>query len=121
MLTNSGITALVGARIQPLPAPEDLTQYPCITYQGVSEMNGYTLTGSDGVTDTRIIFNCYALRYLDARTLALAVKAALSAYSGTLPDGTVVYECQIANVVDGYDDGSRISKTSVHVLVTYAD
>jgi hypothetical protein len=121
LLANSAVSAIVGTRIQPIPAPEDLSQYPVIAYQGVSDVSGYTLTGSDGVTTTRIVFNCHALRYLDARNLALAVKAALTAYRGTLPDGTVVYETQIVNVVDGYDDGSRISKTSVHAVIQYAD
>lgn len=121
LLTNSTVSAIVGTRIQPIPAPEDLNQYPCITYQVVSDVSGYTLTGTDGVTTTRIVFNCRAIRYLDARNLAMAVKSALTAYRGTLPDGSIVYETQIVNVVDAFEDGSRIYKTSVHAVITYAD
>lgn len=121
LLANSAVSAIVGTRIQPIPAPEDPTQYPCCTYQVASELGGYTLTGSDGVATTRIVFDCFASRYLDARNLALAIKAALSAYRGTLPDGTFVYETQIVNMVDAWDDGSRISRTSVHAVLQYAD
>lgn len=121
LLANSAVSAIVGNRIQPIPAPEDLKQYPVITYQVASDLSGYTLTGTDGVTTTRVIFNCFALRFLDAHDLALAVKAALTAYRGTLPDGTIVYETHIVNVVDGFEDGSRVSKTSVHAVIQYAD
>lgn len=121
LLSQSALTAICGTRIQPIPAPEDLSQYPCITYQVASDVSGYTLTGTDGVTTTRVIFNCFASRYLDARNLALAVKAALTAYRGTLPDGSIVYETQIANMTDAFESGSRISKTSVHAVIQYAD
>jgi hypothetical protein len=121
LLANSAVSAIVGTRIQPIPAPEDLTQYPCCTYQVASDVSDYTLTSTSGVTTTRIIFDCFGLRYLDARNLALSIKAALTAYRGALPDGTYVYETQIMNMVDAWDDGSRISRTSVHAVLQYAD
>jgi hypothetical protein len=92
-----------------------------VTYQVVSDVSGYTLTSTDGVTTTRIVFNCFGIRYLDAHNLALAIKAVLTAYRGTLPDGTQVFETQIVNLMDGFDDGSRISRTSVHAVLQYAD
>jgi hypothetical protein len=119
--TNTAITTIVGNRIRPIPAPEDIATTACITYQVASESNSYTLTGGDGVTTCRIVFTCFAPRYKDARTLALAVKTTLSGYSGTLPDGTYIHESEIANLVDGFDDGSRVSRTSIHVLIQYAD
>ncbi len=121
LLAIPAISNAVGTRIQPIPAPEDLSEYPCITMQVVSDVSGYTLTRSDGVTDSRIVFDCFAQRYLDAHNLALTVKAALTAYRGTLPDGSIVYETQIVNLVDGFVDGSRISHTAVHAVITYAD
>ena len=121
LLNQSAVTAICSTRIQPIPAPEDLSQYPVVTYQVASDVSGYTLTGSDGVTTTRVIFNCFGIRYLDARTLALAVKAALTAYRGTLPDGSIVYETQIVNMTDTFESGERIYKTSVHAVITYAD
>jgi hypothetical protein len=121
LLSDSTIAGIAGNRIQPIPAPETLSDFPCIAYQVASDVSDYTLTSPTGVTMTRVVFDCLAQRYLDARNLALAVKAALTAYQGTLPDGTVVYFTEIVNLVDGFDDGSRISKTSVHAVMHYAD
>jgi len=123
LLRNDGtVSGFVNDRILPIPAPEDLSQYPCVTYQVASDLPGYTLTNSDGVTTSRVVFNCYGLRYGDAYSLARAVKAVLSSYQGMLPGGgPQVYESQIVNLVDGFDDGSRISRTTVHAVLQYAD
>lgn len=130
MLTNGivallsaqgNVTAICGNSIQPIPAPDDLAMYPCLTYQVASDVSSYTLSGPEGVTQSRIVFNCIAERYLDARSLALAVKAALTDYNGTLPDGTIVFETEVVNMVDGFDDGSRLSTSAVHALFTYSD
>ena len=107
--------------IQPIPAPEDLTQYPLITYQSPSDVSENANDGPVGVATSRIVFDCKALRYLDARNLALAVKAALNGYSGTLPNGTRVFLAESVNLVDRWEDGSRISCTAVHVLFQYKD
>jgi hypothetical protein len=147
LLAQTPITAIVGTGIQPVPAPEDLTDYPCITYQMVSYSTEYANDGPVGVSKSRVVFDCFAARYLDAQTLALTVATALSGFgieaaissefgsggfgeggygtipgsNGILPDGTQVYLIEIANIVDGYVDGSRIYRTSVHALIQYAD
>jgi Protein of unknown function (DUF3168) len=121
LLTQTAITAIVKQSIQPIPAPEDLSQYPLITYQSPSDVSDNANDGPVGVATCRIVFECKALRYLDARNLALAVKAALNGYSGTLPNGTRVFLAQSVNLVDRWEDGSRISCTAVHVLFRYKD
>ena len=121
LLTQTAITAVVGQCIQPIPAPEDLSQYPLITYQSPSDVSENANDGPVGVANSRIVFDCKALRYLDARNLALAVKAALNGYSGMLPDGTRVFLAESVNLVDRWEDGSRISCTAVHVLFQYKD
>ena len=121
LLTQTAITAIVNQSIQPIPAPEDLSQYPLITYQSPSDVSDNANDGPVGVATSRIVFECKALRYLDARNLALAVKAALNGYSGTLPNGTRVFLAESVNLVDRWEDGSRISCTAVHVLFQYKD
>ena len=121
LLTQTAVTAIVNQSIQPIPAPEDLSQYPLITYQSPSDVSDNANDGPVGVATSRIVFDCKAFRYLDARNLALAVKAALNGYSGTLPNGTVVFLAQSVNLVDRWEDGSRISCTAVHVLFQYKD
>jgi hypothetical protein len=110
-------------------------------------MTEYGNDGPIGVSKSRVVFDCFAQRYLDARTLALTVADALSGFgieaelasefgeggfgdggygtipgnNGILPDGTQVFLIEIVNVVDGYVDGSRIYRTSVHAMVQYAE
>jgi hypothetical protein len=121
LLAQEPVTSIVNQRIQPIPAPEDLSQYPLITYQSPSDVSDNANDGPVGVATSRIVFECKALRYLDARNLALAVKAALNGYSGTLPNGTRVFLAESVNLVDRWEDGSRISCTAVHVLFQYKD
>lgn len=127
LLTQSAITAIIagGDSIQPIPAPVDADLYPCIAYQVVSDVPGYTLSDQDGVTHARILFSCLASygsgSYTLAHGLALAVKAALSGYSGTLPDGTVVSFIKVANLTDMYQSDALLSATNISVLVAYQD
>jgi hypothetical protein len=121
------IPSIVGDRIQPIPAPDDMAQYPLITYMGASYKDEYANEGSVGVSTQRIVFDCLALRYHDARTLALALKDAFEALceavnagigaAYVLPDGTRVFNAETGNLIDRWQDGSRVSCTSVHLLI----
>ena len=121
LLAVPAVTVIVGSAIQPVPAPEDLSQYPLITYQTPSDVSEDGNDGPIGVSEARVVFDCFALRKLDAATLALTVKAALRGFSGVLPDGTRVFFCRIENVTENFDDGSRIYRSSAHFIVQYAD
>jgi hypothetical protein len=121
LLQQSSISTVVGDRIQPVPAPEDLSQYPLITYQSPSDTPlDQNCDGPSGVTESRIVFDCLAKRYLDARNLARAVKSALNGFTGNLPDFTHIEDVE-TGMVDRFEDGSRIYCTSVHALVRYRD
>lgn len=125
LLASTPVTAIAGNSIQPIPAPVDLKQFPLITYQQVSDTPGYTLTGSEGLSTARVVFDCMAPLnpggYTTARNLALAVKAALSAFSGTLSEGTKVWFIEIVNFTESFDNASFLSRSSVHAMVTYTD
>ena len=121
LLTQTSITSIVGERIQPIPATEDITKLGGITLQSPSDISEDANDGPVGVAETRVIFDCLNPRYLTARNLALTLKSLLNCYKGTLPDGTVVQHVKSANLVDRFDDGSRISCTSFHALITYSD
>lgn len=125
LLEQSAITSIVGTAIQPIPAPADMSGYPCITYQMASDVPEYTLTGTAGLSTTRIVFDCLAPfnpgGYLIARSMALAVKAALSGFEGNLPDGTKVFIAEVVNVTDNFDNDALLSRSTVHVSVVYSD
>lgn len=119
LTAQPSISGIVADRIQPIPAPEDLAQYPLITYQSPSDISQVGNDGPLGIATIRIVFDCLALRYLDARNLARALKAILDGFVGELPDGTQVEVTESVNLVDGFDDGSRVYKTTVHWLAQY--
>jgi hypothetical protein len=107
--------------IQPIPTPVtvDSDHYPCITFQSPSDFGENANDGRVGVNQIRIVFNCYATRWLTARCLARALAAFLDGFSGQLPDGTHMELTEQVNLVDGWEDGSRIYRTSVHWLAKY--
>ena len=121
LLTQPSITSVVGERIQPIPATEDFAKNPGITIQCSSDISDDANDGPVGVAEARVIFDCLAPRYLVAHNLARALKSVLNCYSGTLPDGTVIQHVKSANLVDRFEDGSRVSCTSFHALITYSD
>lgn len=133
LLTQTSVTSLLaqGNAIQPIPVPVELTDtsgnplYPCITYQMASDVPEYTLTGTAGMSQARVVLDCLAPLnpggYLVARNIALAVKAALSGFQGTLPDGTRVWFAEVVNVVDLFSPDALLSHSSVHALITYLD
>src|ERR1039458_1466476 len=66
LLAVPAVTVIVGSAIQPVPAPEDLSQYPLITYQTPSDVSEDGNDGPIGVSEARVVFDCFALRKLDA-------------------------------------------------------
>jgi hypothetical protein len=121
LLLQDSITTVVANRIQPIPAPVDLTQYPCIVFNSPSYVPEYANNGVVGVSNTRIVFDCLAVTYLVARSLAETLAATLSAFTGTLPNGTRVFEAEVVNILDRWDDGSKISCSQVHIIFTYSE
>ena len=126
LLQQTAITNVVagGNAVMPIPAPVDMSQYPCITYQVASDHpEEYTLNGPADVNQARIVFDCLAPYnnggYLVARGLALAIKQALSGYSGTLSDGTRVLVAEIVNATDSFQNDALLNRSSVHVMFTY--
>ncbi len=110
-------------RIQPIPAPEDINKWPCITLQSPSDVSENSMDDSPaGIATARVVFDCLAPRYLDARNLAITLKALFNGKGNySLPDGTYIERSQSANLSDRFDDGSRVSCTSLHVLFCYRD
>jgi hypothetical protein len=73
---NSGVTALVGARIYPGLAPESIAK-PYLVYELVFGERLNTITGVDDATRKRIQINCHASTYASSKSVSDAVEAAL--------------------------------------------
>ena len=125
---NTGVKALVGNAIQPIPAPEDLKLYPCVTYQVVSYTDLDDLDdGSAWGEQQRIIYTCWSQAaqdggtYQQANTIRKAVRTALEGFSGELPDGTHVFMTKIDGKEDFFESESRQYRCVLHILVQYSD
>jgi hypothetical protein len=55
---------------------------PAITYQVISGVRNYDLTGPNGLVESRIQVNCFADDPLEAGELAAVVRAALNGHRG---------------------------------------
>ena len=75
----SGATA-AGARVYPLTAPDGV-QKPYITYQRISSNQEVVLSGTSGLTNTRMQIDVYATTYAQATSIAAQVDALMSAWS----------------------------------------
>ncbi len=118
------IAAVIAGRIQPPPAPEyDPSLYPLIVYKILGDQSPLANDGPIGVATSRVIFDCYAERSLDAWSLARALKKLFNGYFGTLPDAdsTVVSLATSESLADRFDDGSRITCVTFQTLITYGD
>jgi hypothetical protein len=82
LLASSGVTALApAARINWGSIPQG-AGYPAVVLNVIDDASGLTLAASDGLSQGRVQVDCYGLTYTAAKSLALAVRAALHAYRG---------------------------------------
>ena len=81
LANNTSITDLVSTRIYPMVRDQE-DSLPAITYQSISGVRSYDLTGPNGLVDGRIQINCFADDPLEAGELAAVVRAALHGHRG---------------------------------------
>jgi hypothetical protein len=81
LVNNTSITDLVSTRIYPMVRNQE-DDLPAITYQVISGVRSYDLTGPNGLVEGRIQVNCFADDPLEAGELAAGVRAALNGHRG---------------------------------------
>jgi hypothetical protein len=122
LLTISAVTDVVAQRVYPVTAPEDLSLFPCLTIATASYVADYTADGSTGWAQKRIVIQAFSQQYSDVRTVVEAVRSNLTGMRNTtLPDGTYVFLIEIANSQDFFETESRLYRSSIHLLVQYAE
>lgn len=116
LLQQSAITAITGT-ILPLPAPEDLDQYPLISYMVSSQSRNYGLLGSYGENTARIILRCFGTKsntsYDEAKLLSRAVIAACDGKQ--IPGHNIILEVENEN--DDYDTNNLLNLCTVTIRV----
>lgn len=79
---TAGVTAIVGARIYPAPAPESAT-LPNVTWQQITDVPERVADGVLNYRQTRFQLNVWASSALAAVNGAKAVRAAIDAWEST--------------------------------------
>lgn len=76
ILSDGGVSALIGARLYPLRLPQDVT-LPAATYQRIVTTPHNTLTGAHGSATALLQLDSYAPTYGGAEALSEALMTAI--------------------------------------------
>lgn len=125
VVANAGVQALLGnpARFYPVVVPEN-PDYPCATYQVISDAPAYLLDGSQSIEVKRIQIDTWsggptAATYSSVKAVQAAIRAVLEGFTGQLSDGTVVAVILVANSTDLYEQDARSYRTTTDYLVHF--
>jgi hypothetical protein len=91
LAADSGVSAIVAARIYPLMIPQtsytETTKFPCIVYSIDSKSRQVRFDGTDTLVSASLSVECYATTYSQAQSLAAAVRSVLVDFSGVMTGG----------------------------------
>lgn len=94
---DSAVSALVGTRIYPLMAPQNVAN-PYITYQVINDNSNQCLGGSVYQNDTRFQIDCWSTKYSEVKAIKEAVESALIGFKSSYA---------ISNM-DDYEDKTQL-------------
>ena len=89
---DATLTALIGTRIYPLTAPQNVVK-PYITYQVINGNNNQCVSGGIYQTDIRFQIDCWSLKYSEVKAISEAVVNSLVGFKAS----------NNINVMDGYE------------------
>lgn len=105
LLATTGIATIVGTAVFPGSRPQ-ASALPAVVFNVVSGAPVYTDDGEAGLAENRIQIDCWATTYTAAKGLAVAVKAALSAFHGTV-EGVIFQNILLVTERDRREGGSN--------------
>jgi len=79
---DSGVSALVGTRIYPLMAPQNVIN-PYITYQVINDNSNQCIGGSVYQNDTRFQIDCWSTKYSEVKAIKEAVLSSLIGFKSS--------------------------------------
>ena len=113
LLTQSGLTALIGNRIQPEEQPQN-SDLPAVVYITVSDVKEHFLIGQAALEQPYIQFTVYAKTKPSAIAVSVQLKTALNDYHGTL-SSVVIQKIELVNELPGLET-SADGTTRIHTL-----
>lgn len=116
---DSGVAAVVGARIYPMHMPQAGT-LPALVYERIDTMRTYGHDGQHSPTTVRMQVDSIAATLATAVSCADAVLAALSGFKGTV--GAVdVRACFAANQINLPDEETGLVRVIQDYLITFME
>jgi len=81
MLAQTGVSAIVGARVFPVRIPSEVwdsaTKKPCLAYSVLDVARSQTFCETIPLQNDSVTVNCYARTYDDCQNLANAIKGVI--------------------------------------------
>jgi hypothetical protein len=119
MSTFAGLSALIGTRIYPAPAAQDVAG-DYVTIQQISGPRQYAMGGATGLVDARFQVDCWSGSSVGVRALAEQVRLALSHYHGT-SDSVTVDLVLLENEQKLYDEEAELHRVIHDYVVSYRE
>lgn len=122
LAANTGLSALVGAKIYPLVVPQN-TAYPAVVYQVISKIpNSEPCQGeqhSENVQQARMQVSIYAEKYEQIVAIDEAIRSALDYYKGTV--GTVqISSLRFLSARDLYAQEALVYHRAIDYRIIYS-
>lgn len=113
--TYSGLTSLVGTRIYPIVAPQNVKAPYCV-YSKASNQREYAHDGFCNLARSRMQVSCFADDPLEAKQIAGQVTAAMEAWPAVNAKAQAVLQ---QNESDGYGDTTGLFHIPLDFIIFY--
>lgn len=117
LLADSGLSALAGTRVYPVSRPQG-SALPAVTLATVSNVPLYTDQGEAGIAEARVQIDCWGTSYGSVKAVARSVKAALSAFFGTV-EGVTFQNILLDGERDFRESGSNAAEYLFRVQLDF--
>jgi len=113
LIQDSDVSALVGARVYPIIIPEDVNNYPILTYQ-IQNLNSEITKGTSITLSGNVEITCYAEKYSEIQDLVQKVIKALDRNITTKTiDGQTVNSSTFENYSDGFEESKQLFEANL--------
>jgi hypothetical protein len=125
LIADPGVSALVGQRVYPAPAPQNATM-PFITFQRISVSREYTLAGPAGLAGVLMQIDGWADapeydgNYAVTKEIATAVRLCLEGYAG-LFTSIYVQEITVDNERDIFEPQDKTRRASLDFRIWHVE
>jgi hypothetical protein len=117
LLADSGVSSHAGTRANFGAHPQG-QPFPAVVLNTISDNEGYTLQGPNGVAEMRVQVDCYAGSYGAAKQLSRAVRSLLSGYQHGAFQGVFLAGTRDSRE-GGSNDAARPYRASMDFMVQF--